>query len=150
MPPEWEDMTDRALSYFRARNIPSQNGMYLWHNLEWGTSPTGMARWHASSTDANKDFMLNAFKAMYNFLMVSTGVNLESLNRMKEMKSSDEYQAAYNKYVAKVRQEHEQEKAMGSARRSGSMEPKELFTPKEYNLYLQYKKDVAEFTWHLR
>eukprot|EP00971_Amphidinium_carterae_P056026 1105015-Amphidinium_carterae.2 len=35
-----------------------------------GTSKTGMARWHAASTDHNRTFMLQTLEAMYGFLMV--------------------------------------------------------------------------------
>eukprot|EP00971_Amphidinium_carterae_P316576 6293097-Amphidinium_carterae.1 len=46
-----------------------------------GTSKTGMARWHAASTDQNRSFMLQTIEALYSFLMVSTGGN--STNREK-------------------------------------------------------------------
>eukprot|EP00971_Amphidinium_carterae_P121304 2402361-Amphidinium_carterae.2 len=44
-------MVTRAIAYFRKRNIQCQDGTFMWHNLQWGTSKTGMARWHAASTD---------------------------------------------------------------------------------------------------
>eukprot|EP00971_Amphidinium_carterae_P151816 3009161-Amphidinium_carterae.1 len=44
----------------------------------------------------------------------------------------------------------EREKAMRNARRSGSNDPREFFTPKEYDLYSRCKKDVNEFKQHLQ
>eukprot|EP00971_Amphidinium_carterae_P192286 3815367-Amphidinium_carterae.1 len=44
MPPEWDIMVTRALAYFRKRNIQCQDGTFMWHNIQWGTSKTGSDR----------------------------------------------------------------------------------------------------------
>eukprot|EP00971_Amphidinium_carterae_P126232 2500747-Amphidinium_carterae.1 len=63
-----------------------------------------MARWHAASTDHNRTFMLQTLEAMYGFLMVSTGGNPVNKERLRLIKESPEYNAAFNKYCAVVRE----------------------------------------------
>eukprot|EP00971_Amphidinium_carterae_P158869 3150076-Amphidinium_carterae.1 len=150
MPPEWDSMVTRAIAYFRKRNIQCQDGTFMWHNLQWGTSKTGMARWHAASTDQNRSFMLQTIEAMYSFLMVSTGGNAATREKLRVIKESPEYTAASKKYDAFVREQHEQKKAMRNARRSGSMDPAVFFTKEELDAFKRLKKDVADFSWHLQ
>eukprot|EP00971_Amphidinium_carterae_P214136 4249719-Amphidinium_carterae.1 len=116
MPPEWDTMVYRAMAYFRQRNIQCQDGTFMWHNLRWGTSKTGMARWHAASTDANRAFMLQSIEALYSFMMVSTGGNAENKEKLRVIKKSPEWVTAEKKYEAYVREQHEQKKAMKNAR----------------------------------
>eukprot|EP00971_Amphidinium_carterae_P068286 1352279-Amphidinium_carterae.1 len=116
-------MVARAIAYFRRRNIQCQDGTFVWHNLRWGTSKTGMARWHAAATDQNRAFMLQTIEALYSFLMVSTGGNATNREKLRVIKGSSEYIAAAKRYESYVREQHEQKKAMKNARRSGSMDP---------------------------
>eukprot|EP00971_Amphidinium_carterae_P290783 5774271-Amphidinium_carterae.1 len=121
MPPEWDTMVARALAYFRMRNIQCQDGTFMWHNLQWGTSQ-----------------------------MVSTGGNAINKERLRLIKESPEYDAAFNKYSAVVRERHEQRKAMRNARRSGSMDPAVFFTRDEFETYKRLKQETADFSWHLQ
>eukprot|EP00971_Amphidinium_carterae_P106941 2118105-Amphidinium_carterae.1 len=98
-----------------------------------------MARWHAASTEQSRAFMLQTLEAMYGFLMVSTGGNATNREKLRLIKESPEYAAAFKKYSAFVREQHEQKKAMKNARRSGpssgSMDPSVFFTKEEYDTY---------------
>eukprot|EP00971_Amphidinium_carterae_P152569 3023595-Amphidinium_carterae.1 len=67
--------------------------------------------------------MLQTLEAMYGFLIVSTGGNATNKEKLRLIKESPEYAAAFKKYSAVVREQHEQKKAMENARRSGSMNP---------------------------
>eukprot|EP00971_Amphidinium_carterae_P300685 5974394-Amphidinium_carterae.1 len=109
-----------------------------------------MARWHAASTDKNRAFMLQTLEAMYGFLMVSTGGNAVNREKFRLIKESPEYTAAFKKYSAFVREQHEQKKAMKNARRSGSMNPSVFFTKEEFDTYKRLKQETAEFSWHLQ
>eukprot|EP00971_Amphidinium_carterae_P198281 3935187-Amphidinium_carterae.1 len=61
-----------------------------------------------------------------------------------------EYLQAYSRYSLRVKERHEQEKAMRNARRSGSMDPKIYFTQDEYNRFVSMKQEIIEFSYHLQ
>eukprot|EP00971_Amphidinium_carterae_P134182 2658660-Amphidinium_carterae.1 len=150
MPPEWVDMTHRAISYFHARNIQAQDGTFWWHNLEWGTSPSGYAHWRTAPNEHNRGFLLQAIEAYYNFIMVSMGATYQIRERLKEIKVMPEYLQAYSRYSLRVQELHEKEKAMRNAKRSGSMDPKVYFTQAEYNRFVMMKQETIDFSYHLQ
>eukprot|EP00971_Amphidinium_carterae_P077579 1533724-Amphidinium_carterae.1 len=67
-----------------------------------------MARWHAAATDHNRIFTLQTLEAMYGFLMASTGGNAVNKEKLRLIKETPEYTAAFNRYTAVVKEQHEQ------------------------------------------